>query len=137
MLDVLSRTLGDQKEGSVRANQLLGQRLPRHFLLLSCLDLPGRSMFVLFGLVLFSTCEAYLSTTSQVLVFSDRTEDVSKFDLFPGLRHFVGYQEYSRAPRDANFPVSRDNCRRRQDRLCTTWDQLRVRTISECVACQQ
>ena len=33
MLDVLSRTLGDQREASVRANQLLGQLLPRrHFL---------------------------------------------------------------------------------------------------------
>ena len=41
MLDVLSRTLGDQEEVSVLANQLLGQFYPRHLiLLLPCLDLP-------------------------------------------------------------------------------------------------
>ena len=37
---VLSRTLGDRVEASVQANQLLGQLLPRHLLIVPCLDLP-------------------------------------------------------------------------------------------------
>ena len=40
----------------------------------------NRSMIARFSLILFCTCETYLSTSSQVLVFSDRTENVGKFD---------------------------------------------------------
>ena len=40
MQDVPSRTLGDQEEVSVQANQLLDQLHPRHLLILPCLGLP-------------------------------------------------------------------------------------------------
>ena len=78
MLDVLSLTMGDQEEASVQANQLVGQLLPGHLLLLHV----SRSMIALFSLILFSTCETYVSTSSLVLVSSDRTKNVIKFDRF-------------------------------------------------------
>ena len=72
-----------------------------------------------------------------MLVFIDRTENVPKIRLFPDRPCYVGYQGCARVPRDASFPVSKDNYRRKQGLLCTTWDQLYVRTISPCVASKQ
>ena len=40
MLDVPFSDSGNQKDGFVRANQLLGQLLPRRHLLVPCVDLP-------------------------------------------------------------------------------------------------
>ena len=51
--------------------------------------------------------------------------------------HLVEYQEHARVPRVANFQVSWGNYRGKQDLHCSTWDQLLVLTISECVACLQ
>ena len=39
-------------------------------------------MITLFSLVLFCTCDTFLSASCQVLVFSNRTKDVRKFDCF-------------------------------------------------------
>ena len=59
----------------------------------------NHTLIVPFSLIFFSTCETYLSTSSQVLVFGSRTEDVRKFDCFE-LFHI------SCAQRDANIPMS-------------------------------
>ena len=99
MLDVLSRTLDDQVEASVRADQLLDQLLPGHLLLVPFY----RSMVMLFGLVLFFAFETYRSTSSQMLIFSDRSEIVRKFDCFQVVRGALV------CPGTQIFPMSKDN----------------------------
>ena len=49
-----------------------------------------RSMIMLFRLMLFCSCETYLSTSCQVEVFGDRTKDVRQIRSFPGDPRFVG-----------------------------------------------
>ena len=106
------------------------QGISSFFRILVSQNLVNRSMIVPFSLISFCTFEAYLSTSSQMMVFGGRTEGVRKFDCFQ-IFHIPWNTRSARVPRDANFPVPRDNYRIKQDRHCTTWDQLRVRTISE------
>ena len=75
MLDVLSWTLGDQEEASVQANLLLGQLLPRHLVLLPCVGRPELRES-------FHDRAVQLDPLLYLLVFSNRTENVPKFDRF-------------------------------------------------------
>ena len=141
MLDVLSRTLGDQEEVSVQANQLLGQLHPRlssFFHVLASQNFVNRSMIVPFSLIyLLLYLYNILSTSSQGMVFGDRPEDVRNCDCFQILRISWSTGSALVYPETQTFQCRGTKPEEKQDPLCTTWDQLLVRTISECVACLQ
>ena len=140
MLDVLSRTLDDQEEVSVQVDQRLGQLLPRHLPFRPCRGLPElrqsyHDRAVQLDLLLYLRNLLEHIESSDGLRRSHRGRP--QIRLLPDLPRFVVYQERARVPRDANFPMSRDNYRRKQDLQRTTRDQFCVRTISECIACLQ
>ena len=58
------------------------QDISSTFRVLVLQNFVDRSLITLFSLVLFCTCETYLSTSSQMSVFGDRTKNVRKFDCF-------------------------------------------------------
>ena len=82
------------------------------------------------------TCETYLSTSSQVLAFSDRTENVQKFDRFQIVH--VSYAQKTQTFQchgtitvESNIPLHNMGSTKRSDHLCVCVS--RVRNDDHCV----
>ena len=75
---------------------------------------------MLFSLIVFCTCETYLSASCQVEVFGDCTKDVRKFVRFQVIQVFRDTRDTLVCPETQVFR-SQDTYRGNRDLLCTTW----------------